>query len=84
MRQLIAKNAQWDAVLEADGNDRTEALHQAGNGRSFLGHPDEDLAGLTVGVKTDRQIAFMSTDREVVCNRRTLVGKAVPVGGRRT
>jgi hypothetical protein len=53
-------------VLQRHRNHGAERLHQPGDGRSCLGHADEDLARLAVGIQPDGEIAFMSGNREVV------------------
>lgn len=49
----------------------------------FFGHPDEDLAWLTIGVESYSQVAFMPSDRKMTRDRRTLIGKTMAVGCRR-
>ena len=47
VRKLLAQHAQRHAVLQGQRNRGGKGIHQAGDGRSFLGHLDEDFAGLT-------------------------------------
>jgi hypothetical protein len=67
-------------MLQADGHDRTKALHQPGDGRSLFRHPNEYLARLAVRIQADCHIAFMSADREVMRDRCPLVRKMVAIG----
>jgi hypothetical protein len=59
-----------------------EAVHEAGDGGTFFGHADEDLAGLAVGVEADGDVAFVAGDGELVGERGALVGEAMADGAR--
>ena len=61
------------SVLKTDRHHGAETLHQSGNGRSGLRHSNENLARLAIGVKADREIAFMSPEGEVMRDGRTLI-----------
>ena len=54
VRELVDQVPQRHAVLERDRDHRGERVHEAANGRAFLGHLQEDLAGLAVGVEARR------------------------------
>ena len=58
-------------------------VHQAGDGRAFLGHGDEDLAGRAVLVLADGDVALVAADGELVRDRLALVGELAAHGGRR-
>ena len=47
-----------------------EGVHQPADRGAFLGHGDEDLAGLAVLVQADRDVALVAGDRELVGDRR--------------
>src|SRR6266566_2217287 len=66
MGELLAEDAQGDAVLESERNGRSEGVHQSGDGGALLGHADEDLAGLAVGVEPDGDVALVSSQAELV------------------
>ena len=55
---------------------QSEAVHQAADGGTFLGHGDEDLARLAVGIEADGDVALVSADVELVRDRRALVRQA--------
>ena len=60
--ELFAEDLEGDAVLEAEGGGGGEGVHEAGDGGAFLGHADEDFAGLAVGVEADGDVAFVAAD----------------------
>ena len=70
----------------ADGHGAGEAVHQAADGRAFLGHGDEDLARHAVLVEADGEVAFVSAHGELVGDRQALLGQTMTarVGRRRT
>ena len=49
-----------------------EAVHQAGDGRAFFGHLDEDLAGFAVGIQAYDDVALVASDVELVGYRHAL------------
>ena len=55
-----------DAVLQGHADGRAEAVHQAADGRAFLGHGDEELARCTVLVHADGEVALVAGHVEVV------------------
>ena len=58
--ELLAEDAEGDAVLEGEGDGGGEGIHEAGDGGAFFGHADEDFAGLAVGVEADGDVAFVA------------------------
>ena len=77
MRELLAENAKRDAVLKRERDGRGERVHQAGDSGTLLGHADKDFARLPVRVEADGDVALMSGERELVCDRRALGGQAM-------
>lgn len=55
-----------EAVLDSEGEGTAEGLAHAVHGGAFLGHFDEDLAGLAIGVEADGEIALVVPDGELV------------------
>ena len=74
------RTLEGDAVLEGHGDGGGEGVHQAGDGGAFLGHADEDLAGLAVGVEADGEVALVAGDGEFVGDGGALGGQAVTDG----
>ncbi len=68
------------AVLQADGDQRGDGVHQAADGGAFLGHADEDFAGLAVVVEADGDVAFVAGDVELVGDGVAGVGQAAAQG----
>ena len=83
VRELVAQQLQRHAVLQRDGDGAGKAVHQAADGGAFLGHGDEDLARLSVGIDAHGDVAFVSGDVELVGDGEALVGQAVADGARR-
>ena len=59
VRELFAEQLERHAVLQGDGDGQGEAVHQAADGGAFLGHGDEDFAGLAVGIEADGDVALV-------------------------
>ena len=78
MTELVDQDAERHAVLQRHGDRGCESVHQTGDGRTFLGHGDEDFAGLAAFVGAGSDIAFMAGDVELVGDRTPLVGKLAP------
>ena len=62
VRELLAEQLQWLAMLQAHGDRRGEGIHEAGDGGALLGHADEDFARAAVGVKADGEVALVTSD----------------------
>ena len=77
MAELVDQSPERHAVLQRDGNRRGEGVHQAGDGRAFLRHRDEDLAGLAVFIHSGGDVALVAGDIELVSDRAPLVGQLV-------
>ena len=71
-------------MLQSNGSYCAEAFHQSADSRSRLRHPYKDFAWLAIRIESDCQIAFVSSNREVVRDGHALIRKPVPVGLRRT
>ena len=80
--ELLAEHTQRHAVLEGEGDRGREGVHEAGDGGAFLGHADEDLAGLAVGVEADGDVAFVAGEAELVGDGGALGGETVTDGAR--
>ena len=72
-----------DAVLEGERDGGGEGVHEAGDGGAFLGHADEDFAGLAVGVEADGDVALVAGEAELVGDGGALGGQTVTDGARR-
>src|SRR5207247_620295 len=72
VRELVHQVAERDTVLERDGDRRGERVHEAGDGRAFLRHLQEDLAGLAVWVEPDGDVALVAGDVKLVGDGRAL------------
>ena len=70
-------------MLQSDRDGCGEGIHQAGDGRAFLGHLDEDFAHLAVGVEADSDVALMAGDGEFVGDRGALILQAMTNGAGR-
>ena len=71
--ELVHQGFEGDAVLQRERNRRREGVHEAGDGGAFLGHDDEDFAGLAVFVEADGDVALVAGDGELVSDRAALV-----------
>ena len=67
--ELVDQVAQRHAVLEGEADRGREGVHQARHGRALLGHLQEDLAGLAVGIQADGDVALVAGDVELVGDR---------------
>ena len=59
-------------MLQRDGDGQGEAVHEAGDGRTFFRHFDEDFAGLAVGIEADDDVALVASYVEFVGDRHAL------------
>ncbi len=80
MGELVDQVAQRHAVLKGDADGGREGVHQTGDGGAFLGHLEEDFAGLAVVVQADGDVAFVAGDVELVGDRLAFGREAVAVG----
>ncbi len=64
--ELVDQDFQRHAVLQGDRKCGAETVHDPADGRSFLGHRDEDFAGSTIGIETDAEITFVTGNGELV------------------
>ena len=78
MAELIDQDFQGDAVLQGQGDCRTETIHQTADGATFFGHGDEDFAWPTVWVESYVDVAFMPGDAELVGHRVAGIGQSFP------
>src|ERR1700760_4276917 len=60
--EFLAQNLERNTVLERERDCRGKGVHQSGDGGPFLGHLDEDLTRLAVGVKANGDVAFVAGD----------------------
>ena len=60
-----------------------EAVHQPADRRAFLGHGDEEFAGLPFGIEADGDVALVASDVELVRDRGALFLQLVTHGARR-
>ena len=81
--ELFAEHAQRHAVLQREADGGGEAVHEAGDGGTLLGHADEDLAGVAVGIEADGDVALVAGDGELVGDGGALAGEAMTAGARR-
>src|SRR5206468_4201588 len=81
--ELVDQDLKRHAVLQGHRHGGGEAVHQAGDDTSFFGHYQEDLAGLTVLVHADGDVAVVTGDGELVGDGTALVGQAAAHGARR-
>ena len=83
VRELFAQHLQRHAVLQGKRDRSGEGIHQARDRRSLLGHADEDLARLVVGVEADGDVALVAGDGELVRDGRALLRQPVAHRARR-
>jgi hypothetical protein len=76
VREFPHERIQRHAVLPGQTRQRANAVHEAANGGTFLGHGDEQFAGLAVVKQTDREIAFVTGDIELMRDRGARVRQA--------
>src|SRR5215468_1323798 len=74
IQQLVDENLERHTVLEAEGDRKSQSVHDAGKRGTLFGHLDEDLAGPTVFVHADGDVPFVAADAELVGNRRAFYG----------
>ena len=72
MAELVDHHLQRNAVLQRDRKRGAEAVHDAADGRTLLGHRDEHLARASVRVQPDAQVTLVAVDAELV--RHALAG----------
>ncbi len=82
--EFFAEQAQRYAMLERDRDGEGEAVHEAGDGRAFLGHLDEELARISAGIESDGDVALVASDVELVGDRHALFFQAMTHGARRS
>src|SRR5258708_27561 len=70
--EFVDQRLERHAVLQAYGNRKREAVHEAGKRRAFLGHLNENFAGLSGLVHADGDVAFVSADGKFVRDGRAL------------
>ena len=73
MREFTDEGFQRHAVLQGNAGERADAVHQTADGRTFLGHRDEQFARLVVPKQSDRHVTFMAGNVEFVRDRRARV-----------
>jgi hypothetical protein len=78
--EFFDEHFEGDAVLEGEGDGGGEGVHESGDGGAFLGHADEDFAGLAGGVEADGDVALVSGEGEFVGEGGALLGEAVADG----
>ena len=66
MGEFFDQHFEGNAVLEGEGDGGGEGVHESGDGGAFLGHADEDFAGLAGGVEADGDVALVSGEGELV------------------
>src|SRR5204863_29935 len=76
--ELVAEYLERHAVLQGQRDRRGEAVHQAGDRRTFFRRGDEDLARSPVLVQPNCQIALISPNIEMMDNSLSLVRQAPP------
>lgn len=67
--EFLNQGFEGDAVLEAEGDEGTNGVHQAVDGGAGLGHLDKDFAGLAIFELADGDVAFGTSDAELVGER---------------
>ena len=60
--------------------ERADGVHEAADGAAFLGHLDEEFAGLAVLEHADGDVAFVAGDLELVVEGDAGVGHAAADG----
>ena len=80
--ELLAEDAERDAVLESEGYSGGEGVHESGDGGAFFCHADEDFAGLAVGVEAYGDVALVSGEAELVGDGGALGRETVTDGAR--
>ena len=83
VRELLAQHAQRNAMLQCQRNRSRKRIHQAGDGRTFLCHLDEDLARLPGRIQTHRDVALMTRNRKLVGDGSAFCLQAMTHGTRR-
>ena len=80
MGEFFHERFKRHAVLQGHAGQRANTVHETANGRSFLGHRDEQFAGLAVLEQTDGQITFVAGDVEFVRDGRPGLGQTAAQG----
>src|ERR1700737_4553446 len=70
--EFIHQRLERHSVLQADGNGKREAVHEAGKCGTFLGHLDEDFARLAGLIHADSDVALVAADGKLVSDRGAL------------
>ena len=80
IREFFHQTLERHAVLKRNRSERADGVHQTADSAAFLRHRDEKLARLAILVQADGDIAFVSGDLELVCQRRARVRHAMAHG----
>src|SRR6202021_3234096 len=72
--EFFDQDLEGHAVLEGEGDGGGEGVHESGDGGAFLGHADEDFAGLAGGVEADGDVALVAGEGEFVGEGGGLLG----------
>src|SRR5258708_37154035 len=70
--EFVDQRLKWYAVLQADRHRKREAVHEAGKRRAFLGHLNENFAGLSGLVHANGNVALVPADGKLVSDGRAL------------
>ena len=76
MGELANEGFHRHAVLQGHAGEGADAVHEAADGGAFLGHRDEEFAGLTILEEADVDVAFVAGDLELVVDGATGLGQA--------
>ena len=70
-------------MLQRQRDCAGEAVHESGDGGAFLGHGDEDFAGVSARIEADGDVALVSAHVELVGDGHALFFELVADGSRR-
>src|ERR1044071_877364 len=80
IREFLHQALEWHTVLKSNRCERADGVHQTADRAAFLRHCDEEFPRLTILVQTDGDVAFVSGDLELVCQRYARVRHAMAHG----
>src|SRR6476659_9164414 len=73
IREFLHQTLERHAVLKCNRSERADGVHQTADSAALLRHRDEELARLAVLVQADGDVAFVTGNLELVCQRRARV-----------
>src|SRR5437588_4901142 len=78
MTELVNQGLERHTVLQSQGRQGRERVHQAGDSTALLRHDQEDLPRRTILEHPHGDVSFMPSNRKLVRDSRALIRQAPP------